>query len=223
MSRYFAELNGNIVQRVVVCDDPAWLAATLGGTWVETYIETVDENGDVIDKAEQYAGIGFGWDDGSQYRFAEAWVQPVGAGSEYQPGSFVFHNNAIWQCRVINCVWEPGVFGWLDPISEVPKWIQPLGAGSEYALNDEVFHREKQWRSNVPANVWEPGGVGITQWDDITAADTPVEEFPAWVAWPGSGPTYQVGDKVSHNGLHWISNTPNNVWEPGVFGWDQVA
>jgi hypothetical protein len=121
---------------------------------------------------------------------------------------------------VLNCVWEPGVFGWKDPISEVPKWIQPLGAGSEYAVDDEVMHKSKQWRSNTPANVWEPGVFG---WDDITSNATPEPEYPAWVQPLGSEDQYDIGDRVTHVSLVWESNTPNNVWEPGVFGWIEVV
>jgi len=211
MARYWAQLNGNVVERVIVCDDAAWIDTRLGGTWVETFI------GNTV---KQYAGIGFGCDNHSQYIFAQQWVQPLGSEDAYQPGSYVFHNSAIWQCRVSNCVWEPGVFGWFDPISEVPKWIQPIGAGSEYAINVEVMHGGKQWKCNTPANVWEPGVFG---WDDITHIETPEPEYPAWAPWPGSGPLYQGGDRVTHNGLIWEATVGNNVWEPGVFGWIEVT
>lgn len=30
------------------------------------------------------------------------------------------------------------------------------------------------------------------------------------------------GDKVMHNGKTWQSTTDNNVWEPGVYGWEEV-
>lgn len=48
----------------------------------------------------------------------------------------------------------------------------------------------------------------------------PTVEWPAWSQPIGSGDTYAKGDKVSHNGENWISAYDNNVWEPGVFGWD---
>lgn len=213
MARYWAQLDGNVVQRVIACDDAAWIASRLGGTWVETFIDNT---------VEQYAGPGFGWDDGSQYKFAPQWVQPLAAEDAYSPGSYVFHNSSIWQCVVVNCVWEPGVFGWLDPISEVPKWIQPLGAGMEYLINAEVMHNGKHWRSNTPANVWEPGAEGITQWDDITSNDTPTPTYPAWAPWPGSGPLYQIGDRVTHNELVWEATVGNNVWEPGSPGTESL-
>lgn len=39
-----------------------------------------------------------------------------------------------------------------------------------------------------------------------------------WVQ-PNSTNPYQIGDKVLHNNKTWINETPNNVWEPGVYGW----
>ena len=44
-------------------------------------------------------------------------------------------------------------------------------------------------------------------------------EILDWVQPLGSEDAYQIGDKVNHNGQVWESNTANNVWEPGVFGW----
>ena len=46
--------------------------------------------------------------------------------------------------------------------------------------------------------------------------------IPEWEQ-PDSTNPYQVGDKVTHNGKTWVCNTPNCVWEPGVYGWDEVT
>lgn len=49
-------------------------------------------------------------------------------------------------------------------------------------------------------------------------------EIPTWQPWDGHNESlHQVGSEVMHNGLHWRSNAPNNHWEPGAFGWDQVV
>ena len=45
------------------------------------------------------------------------------------------------------------------------------------------------------------------------------EVIPEWVQ-PDSTNPYQTGDKVTHNGSTWVSTIDNNVWEPGVYGWD---
>ena len=54
--------------------------------------------------------------------------------------------------------------------------------------------------------------------------DDPAEEWPEWRQPTGSTDAYSKGDKVSHNGKHWISNVDGvntNTWEPGMFGWDE--
>ena len=28
------------------------------------------------------------------------------------------------------------------------------------------------------------------------------------------------GDRVTHGGRTWVSTIDNNVWEPGVYGWE---
>jgi hypothetical protein len=39
---------------------------------------------------------------------------------------------------------------------------------------------------------------------------------------PDSTNPYKIGDKVSHNGSNWISVVDNNVWEPGIYGWEII-
>jgi hypothetical protein len=47
-------------------------------------------------------------------------------------------------------------------------------------------------------------------------------EILPWVQPLGAQDAYQIGDKVNHNGFTWESINANNVWEPGVFGWQQI-
>ena len=49
-----------------------------------------------------------------------------------------------------------------------------------------------------------------------------LDEFPEWVQPTGAQDAYSAGDKVSHNGKHWKSTVNGNVWEPGVYGWEEV-
>ena len=51
-----------------------------------------------------------------------------------------------------------------------------------------------------------------------------VEEWPEWIQPLGAGTGYAKGAKVTHNGKKWVSTYDGeNVWEPGVYGWDEVA
>ena len=44
-----------------------------------------------------------------------------------------------------------------------------------------------------------------------------------WTQPLGATDAYQTGDIVSYNGQVWISTIDNNVWEPGVYGWEVQA
>lgn len=48
------------------------------------------------------------------------------------------------------------------------------------------------------------------------------DEWPAWVQPQGGHDAYQTGDKVTHNSKKWVSTLNANVWEPGVFGWEET-
>ena len=47
--------------------------------------------------------------------------------------------------------------------------------------------------------------------------------MPIWTQPLGAADAYNQGDKVSHNGKIWVSTVDNNVWEPGVYGWEEVT
>ena len=47
-----------------------------------------------------------------------------------------------------------------------------------------------------------------------------LDTVPEWVQ-PDSTNPYMTGDRVSHNGSIWVSAIDGNIWEPGVYGWEQ--
>lgn len=50
----------------------------------------------------------------------------------------------------------------------------------------------------------------------------PSEAWPPWSQPIGAMDAYSLGARVRHGDKHWTSTTPNNVWEPGVFGWEEA-
>ena len=56
-----------------------------------------------------------------------------------------------------------------------------------------------------------------------TRIGNPLDEFPEWVQPIGAHDAYAKGDKASHNGKNWVSTADNNVWEPGVYGWEEAT
>lgn len=90
---------------------------------------------------------------------------------------------------------------------------------TEYVVNDRVKFNDilyKCVQAHTSQDDWTP---------DLTPAlwtVVSVEEWPEWVQPTGAQDAYMLNDKVSHNEKHWISIADNNVWEPGVYGWDEV-
>jgi chitodextrinase len=89
-------------------------------------------------------------------------------------------------------------------------------AGSMRRYNDILYKcvqahtSQEDWTPDVSASLW-------------TAVGDPAEEFPKWSQPIGAHDAYNTDDKVTHNGKKWISAYNGNVWEPGVFGWDEVT
>lgn len=161
---YYAEVDANqIVLRVIVADDPEWIADNLGGTWVGTadpYATPTEVT---------YAGPGMGYATNLPDLFAPLWVEPVPDAEgnwPYNGGEVVWHEGRLWVnvTEGVPNVFEPGVSGWHDaPSTGLPQWVQPTGAHDAYALGAEVTHIGRNWRSNIDANVWEPP----EQWTEI--------------------------------------------------------
>ena len=68
---------------------------------------------------------------------------------------------------------------------------------------------QEDWSPDVTPSLWAKVG-------------DPAEEYPEWSQPIGSHDAYMLGDKVSYNGQHWVSTADNNVWQPGVYGWEVV-
>lgn len=50
-----------------------------------------------------------------------------------------------------------------------------------------------------------------------------IAEYPDWVQPTGAHDAYSKGDKVTYDGKHWVSTADANVWQPGVYGWEEEA
>lgn len=92
-------------------------------------------------------------------------------------------------------------------------------SGVEYIVGDRRQYNELLYRcvqAHTSQDDWTP---------DITPAlwvRTSTEEWPEWIQPQGAHDAYNNGDKVSHLGKHWISIVDANIWEPSVYGWDEV-
>jgi len=50
----------------------------------------------------------------------------------------------------------------------------------------------------------------------------PADEIHQWRQPLGAHDAYQTGDKVLFDGKTWVSTHDNNIWQPGVFGWEKA-
>ena len=73
------------------------------------------------------------------------------------------------------------------------------------------------YSSHTSQESWQPSLIPAL-WNLVS-----VEEWPEWVQPAGAHDAYAKDDKVLHNGKKWISIVDNNVWEPGVYGWNEFT
>ena len=74
-------------------------------------------------------------------------------------------------------------------------------------------------QAHTSQSTWTPVDAP-SLWAQVLIPDP--ETIPEWIQ-PDSTNPYMKGDKVTHNGKTWICNVDNNVWEPGVYGWDEIV
>lgn len=95
-----------------------------------------------------------------------------------------------------------------------PDGVSYKAGVSKVTYNDLLY---KCLQSHVSQASWNPADA-VSLWVRI---DDPAIEWPEWRQPTGAHDAYPIGAKVSHDEKHWVSNTDNNTWEPGVFGWDE--
>ena len=103
----------------------------------------------------------------------------------------------------------------IDNKAAFPLWsvgIQ-VAAGQILRYNDDIY---RVIQPHTTQSDWTP--------DKVPALFSKIslDEFPEWVQPTGAQDAYSAGNKVSHNGKHWKSTVNGNVWEPGVYGWEEV-
>lgn len=101
---------------------------------------------------------------------------------------------------------------------QFPTWAYPVS----YAAKAICTYKGKLYRclqAHTSQETWTPAAAP-SQWKEI---GDPTGEWPAWSQPVGAVDTYPLGAKVSHNGKKWVSTAANNVWEPGVYGWEEVV
>ena len=103
----------------------------------------------------------------------------------------------------------------------VPLMFEYWEPGKAYVVDERVTYEDNVYKvlqAHTSQVGWEPN-VAVSLFAVILIPDPSV--IPEWVQ-PGSTNPYMTGDKVRHNDKIWISTVDYNVWEPGVYGWEEV-
>ena len=98
--------------------------------------------------------------------------------------------------------------GWQSGVSYLQNDIVNYGGKLYRCL--QAYTSQSDWAPDAAASLWVEIG-------DLTA------EYPEWSQPLGSFDAYPLGAKVSHAGKHWTSTIDSNVWEPGVYGWEEAS
>lgn len=107
-----------------------------------------------------------------------------------------------------------------EKILEVPVFVEHWKAGTTYKTGKRLNYNGiiyKVLQDHTSQNDWTPD-VTPSLYAKVLISDETV--IPEWEQ-PDSTNAYMAGDKVTHNEKTWISNVDNNVWEPGVYGWNE--
>ena len=98
-----------------------------------------------------------------------------------------------------------------------PKWEYP----HDYVVGDRVndISTNKLYKcvqAHTSQALWEPAATPAL-WVVVS-----IDEYPEWVQPTGAHDAYNVGDKVSYNGKHYICTADANIYAPDVYGWKET-
>ena len=100
----------------------------------------------------------------------------------------------------------------LTAVELFPAWV----VGKAYAVNDRAQYNGilyKCVQAHTSQSDWMPSATPAL-WKTVS-----VDEYPEWVQPTGAHDAYNIGDKVSYNGKHYISTIDANTYAPDVYGW----
>lgn len=101
----------------------------------------------------------------------------------------------------------------LTAVELFPEWV----AGKAYAVNDRVRYDGTLYKciqAHTSQSDWTPSATPAL-WKVVS-----VDEYPEWVQPTGAHDAYNIGDKVTYNGKHYVCTSNANVYAPDVYGWE---
>ncbi len=104
----------------------------------------------------------------------------------------------------------------LTGVELFPAWV----VGKAYAANDRAQYNGTLYKciqAHTSQADWMPSATPAL-WKTVS-----VDEYPEWVQPTGAHDAYNIGDKVTYNGQHYVCTSNANVYAPNVYGWQLEA
>ena len=104
----------------------------------------------------------------------------------------------------------------LTGVELFPAWV----IGKAYAVNDRTQYNGTLYKciqAHTSQSDWMPSATPAL-WKTVS-----VDEYPEWVQPTGAHDAYNIGDKVTYNGQHYVCTSNANVYAPDVYGWQLEA
>ena len=103
----------------------------------------------------------------------------------------------------------------LTGVELFPTWA----VGKAYAVNDRTQYNGTLYKcvqAHTSQADWMPDATPAL-WVVVS-----VDEYPEWVQPTGAHDAYNIGDKVTYNGQHYVCTSDGNVYAPDVYGWKEA-
>lgn len=103
----------------------------------------------------------------------------------------------------------------LTGVELFPAWV----VGKAYAVGDRAQYNGTLYKcvqAHTSQTDWMPSATPAL-WKTVS-----VDEYPKWVQPTGAHDAYNIGDKVTYNGQHYVCTSDGNVYAPDVYGWDLI-
>ena len=104
----------------------------------------------------------------------------------------------------------------LTGVELFPAWT----IGKAYAVNDRAQYNGTLYKciqAHTSQADWMPSATPAL-WKTVS-----IDEYPEWVQPTGAHDAYNIGDKVTYNGQHYVCISNANVYAPDVYGWQLEA
>ena len=104
----------------------------------------------------------------------------------------------------------------LTGVELFPAWV----VGKAYAVGDRAQYNGTLYKciqAHTSQTDWMPSATPAL-WKTVS-----IDEYPEWVQPTGAHDAYNIGDKVTYNGQHYVCTSNANVYAPDVYGWQLEA